>query len=202
MRVLAVVGSQRMNGNSYLLTKTVLEDVRVDHAIVQLADKNIGFCTLCQKCIDDDCPLDDDFNGIVKEMEKADGIIFAVPRYLFFPAKFLCFLERMDNINHMRQHKGYKRTFANRDYRLFSDEKPFCIFAVSGEGKIQKWALKTVAEDLEGLGLKLVRYDERPYYGISVKGGEEIGEVLGHKEGFAECQRLAEKLVDSIRTRG
>jgi len=198
-KLFAIIGSQRKNGNSYLLAKTVLDLIEADYEIIQLADKKIEFCNLCEKCIKNDCVLEDDFNQILEYMKKADGIIFAVPKYLFFPSKFLCFLERLANIGHMRRHMGYKRTYVNSDYRLFSDKKPFCILAVSSDGKIEKETLKGVAEDIEGLGLKLVHHDLPPFFGVSIKGGEDIGEVLSNKEGIEECKKLTEKLIDAIK---
>lgn len=199
-KLLAIIGSQRKNGNSYLLAKTVLESVKADYEIIQLAEKEIEFCNLCEECISNDCVLEDDFNQIFEQMKSAYGMIFAVPKYLFFPSKFLCFLERLDNIGHMRRHMGYKRTYVNSDYRLFSDKKPFCFFAISGDGKIEKGTLKIVTEDIEGLGLKLVHHDLPPFFGVSIKGGEDIGEVLSNKEGIEECKKLTEKLIDAIKT--
>lgn len=77
-KLLAVVGSQRKNGNSYLLAKTVLESFDAESEIVQLADKEIEFCNLCEECVDKDCILHDDLNQILTEMKEADAIIFAL----------------------------------------------------------------------------------------------------------------------------
>jgi len=82
-RLLAIIGSQRKNGNSYSLAKAVLDSVSVDSDIVQLADREIRFCTVCEKCVNGDCVLRDDFNEILTEMQKADGIVFVLPKYLF-----------------------------------------------------------------------------------------------------------------------
>jgi multimeric flavodoxin WrbA len=143
--------------------------------------------------------LEDDFNQILEKMKQADGIIFAVPKYLFFPSKFLCFLERLANVNHMRRHLGYKRTYTNPNYRLLLNKKPFCIFAVSGDGKIEKATLKNVTEDIESLGLKLVHHDLPPLLGVSIKGGEGKGEVLSNKEGIAESKTLMKKFISSMK---
>jgi multimeric flavodoxin WrbA len=196
--LLAIIGSQRRNGNSYALAKAVLDSVDADYEIVQLADKEIAFCNLCEKCISEDCVLEDDFNEILHKMRHADGIIFVVPKYLFVASKFLCFLERLDTIDHMRKHAGYERTFKNPDYKLFT-EKPFCIFITSGTGKIEKQTLKIVVDYIEGPGLKLIRHDKPPFLGVSVKAGDRKGEVLGNKQGVEECKRLVEKLIDSIK---
>jgi len=124
-KLLAIIGSQRTNGNSYLLAKTVLDSIEADYEIIQLADKKIEFCNLCEKCVSSDCVLEDDFNQIFEKMKSADGIVFAVPKYIFLASKFLCFLERLDTIQHMRENMGYKIAFKNPDYRLFPEKKPY-----------------------------------------------------------------------------
>jgi len=194
LNLLAIVGSQRRNGNSYSLAKAVLDSVNAEYEIVQLADSEVAFCNLCEKCISDDCVLEDDFNEILEKMEHADGIVFVVPKYLFVASKFLCFLERLNTIDHMRKHAGYERTFQNPDYKLFT-EKPFCMFVTSGTGKVEKQTLEIVVDYIEGLGLRLIRYDKPPFLGISVKAGDRKGEVLGNKQGIEECRRLVQKLL-------
>ncbi len=198
VNLVAIVGSQRRNGNSYLLAKAVLGSLDADYEIVQLADREIEFCNLCEKCISDDCVLEDDFNGILEEMKHADGIVFVVPKYLFVSSKFLCFLERLDTIDHMRKHAGYGRTFKNPDYKLFA-EKPFCMFVTSGTGNVEKPTLEVLLHYVEDLGLRLIRYDKPPFLVVSVKAGDRKGEVLGNKQGIEECRRLVEKLIDSIK---
>jgi multimeric flavodoxin WrbA len=90
--LLAMVGSQRQEGNSYHLARTVLDSLPVSHKTVQLAEKNIGFCTLCERCKDGgDCILQDDFNDILKEMQAADGIVFSLPKYLLWVRSSLLF---------------------------------------------------------------------------------------------------------------
>jgi len=198
LKLLAIIGSHRKNGNSYLLAKKVLESIGVDHEIIQLADSYIEFCNLCEKCLSDDCVLEDGFNKILEKMKSADGIIFAFPKYVLFASKFICFLERIATIQHMREHMGYKIAFKNPDYRLFSAKKPFCIFVTSGTGKMEKENLQIVADYIEGLGLELVPHDLPPFVGVNVKAGDDAGEVLKNTEGIEECRKLTEKLIVSI----
>ena len=75
--LLAVIGSQRMNGNSYYLAKTVLDSLSLSTTKQFSWQKRIvGFCTLCEHCKDgSDCSLQDDFNDILKEMRSADGLV-------------------------------------------------------------------------------------------------------------------------------
>jgi multimeric flavodoxin WrbA len=198
VKLLAIIGSQRKNGNCYSLAKTVLDSTQADYEIIQLVDKKIEFCNLCEKCIDRDCVLEDDFNQIFEHMREADGLVFVVPKYIFVASKFLCFLERLDTIDHMRKHAGYERTFKNPDYRLFLKEKPFCIFVASGTGNVEKETLEIVADYIKGPGLTLIPYDQQPFLGVTVKAGDIKGEVLKNKKGIEECKKLTEKLIDSI----
>ena len=195
--LLAIVGSQRKNGNSYHLTKTVLESLPVCYKTIQLAEKNIGFCTLCEQCKDgSDCILQDDFNEILKEMQGADGIVFSFPKYLFVGSKFLAFLERLDTLVHMRRHGGYEPKAEKSNSELFS-MKPFCIFLTSGTGHVENEILRIAEEYIEALGLKPVFSDQTPHLGVNVKTGDAKG-VLHNKEAIEECREVVARMVNLI----
>lgn len=198
VKLLAITGSHRANGNSYYLAKSVLESVGSNHEIVQLADKKIEYCTLCGQCLDKDCALNDDLAGILQQMRSADGIVFTVPKYLLAPSKFLALLERLDTIVHMRRHKGYEYSSKQADYRLFAD-KAFCIMALSGTGSVDDEILKVVAGYIEELGLKPVSADHSQFPWVSVKSGDRKGEVLENMEGRGRCIHLVERLVQSLK---
>lgn len=195
-KLLAIIGSHRKNGNSYTLAKSVLSCMNCEPEIIQLAEKKVGFCTICEECVNRDCVLDDDFDQILEGMKKADGIIFAVPRYLFAPSKFLAFLERLASIVHMRKHGVYGGDLVNPDYSLFLGKTPFCVFALSGRGEFNEKALHTVVDYIEYLGLKLVRYDHPPFIAVNVRAGDGKGEVLDNKAAIIQCKELARKVID------
>lgn len=197
-RLLVIIGSQRMNGNSYELTKTVLDSIPVNYKTIQLAEKNIEFCTLCEHCRNgSDCNLQDDFNDILKEMQSADGLVFSLPKYLFVGSKFLAFLERLDTLFHMRRYGGYEYKPEKLNVELFSG-KPFCIFLTSGTGQVENEILRIVEEYIETLGLKPIFSDEPPHLGVNVRAGDSKGEVLHNKKAIEECRRVVIKMVDSI----
>lgn len=168
-KLLVIVGSHRKNGNSYSLAKAVLESIDVDYDVIQLADKQIEYCDLCGECVDKDCVLEDDVNDILAEMKRANGIVFAFPKYLVTPSKFLAFLERLATIVHMRRHMDYSGPVKNPDYRLFSGQKPFCAFALSGTGKFNEGNLRIVTEYIESLGLRPVSHDRSPFIAATSK---------------------------------
>ena len=200
MRLLAITGSHRRNGNSYALSKAVLDSLDCEHTIIQLAEKEIGFCTICEECVDKGCVLEDDLDEVLGEMEGSDGLIFAVPKYLSAPSKFMAFLERLATLVHMRRHLGYGGPQVNPDYVLFKGGKPFCVFALSGRGEFDESALRTVVDYLEYLGLTLVSHDQPPFIAVNLRAGNVKGEVLENKEAVEQCRELVRDVMASART--
>lgn len=194
-KLLAVVGSQRENGNSYSLARRVLESVDVDWDIIQSADRRIEFCSLCEECKDQECVLEDDLNEIPSAMRSADGLVFSVPKQLDAPSKFLALLERLATIVHVRRHMGHGGPVRKPDYKLFSNHKPFCLFALSGARKIKKETLQTVVDYIEFIGLTLISHDDHPFIAVSVRAGDERGEVLRNKAAIEQCRGLVQKLI-------
>lgn len=88
MKVLAVAGSARKDGNTAALVKTVfreLEKEGIDTEMIQLAGRDIMACRACYKCFkhkDKRCVIKkDDLNEIIGKMDKADGVIIGSPTY-------------------------------------------------------------------------------------------------------------------------
>lgn len=158
IKLLAIIGSQRKNGNSYLLAKTILESTKTDYEIIQLTEKKIKFCNLCGKCEHEKCPLDDDFNQILEKLKEADGIIFSFPRYFFLSSKFLCFIERLVMPYHFKKYHGYEKTGVKPDSNVFPSfkEKPCCLFIISDTGWMGKEPLKLIAHEVEVVGMKVI----------------------------------------------
>lgn len=198
MKLLAIIGSQRKEGNSYLLAKEALKSVKAEHEIIQLAEKELDFCNFCGKCETEDCIIKDEFNQILEKMKEADGFIFSFPKYFSLSSKFLCFLERLRTIDHFKEYHGGRETGAKPDpnFSPLFKGKPCCLFGISASGQAEE-PLRLAAHVLEGTGMKLVLSDSAPFQGVLVK-GEDRGEVLKDKRGLEDSKRLAKKLVDSM----
>jgi multimeric flavodoxin WrbA len=88
MKVIAINGSPRREGNTFSLINHVfkeLESEGIETEIVQLADKKIRGCLSCYKCFgnrDQRCSVDDDLNPLIQQMMAADGIILGSPVYV------------------------------------------------------------------------------------------------------------------------
>lgn len=88
MKVLAINGSPRVEGNTALLIKTVLnplEEKGIETEVVQVGGRPLRGCIACMKCWEnqnDQCVLkDDQLNGIVAKIKDADGIVLGSPTY-------------------------------------------------------------------------------------------------------------------------
>ena len=88
MKVVAISGSARKDGNTAILIKHVfaeLEAEGIETELVQLAGKKIQGCRACYKCFankDRRCSVKNDVaNECIAKMIEADGIILGSPTY-------------------------------------------------------------------------------------------------------------------------
>jgi len=88
VKVIAINGSPRKNGNTAMLIDRVLAELNkegIETERIQLGGKKIHGCTACMKCFEKQnklCSIDNDIlNKIVEKMIEADGIIIGSPTY-------------------------------------------------------------------------------------------------------------------------
>lgn len=88
MKVLAINGSARKDGNTALLIRVVceeLERVGISTEMIQLAGNPMRGCSACMKCWENQdgrCTIvNDQLNEIWEKMSAADGIILGSPTY-------------------------------------------------------------------------------------------------------------------------
>ena len=88
MKVLAINGSARENGNTALLLGHVLEELSkegIGTEMVQLAGKPLRGCTACLECYrnhDRRCAIAGDaVNGLIEKMDASDAILLGSPTY-------------------------------------------------------------------------------------------------------------------------
>ncbi len=85
MKIIGIVGSARIGGNTETLTRIALEEIEkegLETELITLAGKEIKPCDACQSCRQTGkCHINDDLPPILEKMLKADGIILASPVY-------------------------------------------------------------------------------------------------------------------------
>ena len=89
MKVVALNGSARKDGNTAILINVALEELRadkIDAALVQMAGEKIAGCIACYQCAktkDGKCAVKSDrFNDYFQMMRDADGILLGSPVYI------------------------------------------------------------------------------------------------------------------------
>ncbi|MFZ5951130.1 MAG: flavodoxin family protein [Candidatus Rifleibacteriota bacterium] len=100
MKVLAILGSPRKNGNSGFLAETFVEQAKkkgADTCSFYLEGMSYKGCKACGACKkgSDRCVIKDDLTEVLDEMHAADVIIYAVPNYFAdLSGQFKLFLDR------------------------------------------------------------------------------------------------------------
>jgi multimeric flavodoxin WrbA len=104
LKILAICGSPH-KGNTYKILRMLKKsNPEIDFKILMLSELNLMDCLGCYSCIntgEENCPLKDDRDMIIKEMEEADGTIFASPTYArTISALMKKLVERISYISH------------------------------------------------------------------------------------------------------
>ncbi len=85
MKVLGIVCSPRLHGNTEILVQESLagaEEAGADVELLTLAEKNVTPCDSCRTCLETKkCRIKDDMQDIYPKLLEADGIIFGTPVY-------------------------------------------------------------------------------------------------------------------------
>ncbi len=85
MKVLAINGSPRIGGNTFLALsemKKVFDEENIDFEIVQLGTKDVRGCIACNECAKrGKCVFDDIVNELAPKFKEADGLVVASPVY-------------------------------------------------------------------------------------------------------------------------
>ena len=88
MKVVAINGSPRENGNTFFALSKMAEELKkekIETEIIQVGSQKIRGCMACGNCFNTDnhhCSITDDmFNKTVNIIREADGIILGSPTY-------------------------------------------------------------------------------------------------------------------------
>jgi multimeric flavodoxin WrbA len=108
MNILAIMGSPRKEGNTYLVTKRIEEKLQqlgvIDLQYLFLRDADIKMCLGCTLCYNKGelfCPHKDDVPAIVDRMLQADGVIFASPTFVVNVSGLMKnFIDRLSYVCH------------------------------------------------------------------------------------------------------
>ncbi|MHA1730264.1 MAG: flavodoxin family protein [Promethearchaeota archaeon] len=104
MKVIAINGSPRLNGNtreSLEIVGEVLNENGIEFEIVDLVKLNLKPCNGCAQCMGKGkCVQKDDINDLLKRLLNVDGIILGSPTYFSnLTSRMAMFIERIGIIS-------------------------------------------------------------------------------------------------------
>lgn len=190
MRVLALVGSYRKNGNTarvvdqiqgHLKQVAARSDEALEVEILYLGHHDIGLCRGCRVCFNQGearCPLRDDLLTIKAKMLEADGLLLASPVYVNdVSGATKNWMDRMAHVSHRPQFAG----------------KCAYLVATVGNGPTGH-ALRTMRMALEQWG-----------FHIAGQAGFKTGALMSRNDLVARyqtrCDAIARRLFDAIHQR-
>ncbi len=183
MKVIAINGSARKDGNTAIIIRKVfdvLEKSGIQTELIQLAGNTIAGCRACYACMknkDRKCVIAGDIvNECIEKMSAAEGIILGSPVYFSdISANLKAFIERAGYVSR-----------AN-DY-LLKHKAAAAVMAVRRGGAIH--AFDTLNHFFH---LNQMFLTGSTYWNMVV--GREIGEVEDDAEGLANMRNLGENMV-------
>ncbi len=100
MKVIAINGSPKSKGNTFLALKTVCDELQlqnIDTEILHIGNMDIKGCISCNRCMDGHCRFsDDNFKAIVEKIYEADGLLLGCPVYYSgISGTMKCFLDHL-----------------------------------------------------------------------------------------------------------
>lgn len=182
-KILGIIGSPRMNGNTHVLMSRILDGARANGAnteTVFLGDLNISECDGCHACWKGKhvCSKNDDMSDLYLKIMESDVMIFGTPVYWFGPTAIMkCFIDRFVFFNCPANRKKLKDKAA--------------VIAVPFEDTTYSTSdlvVKFFDKSLDYLDVKFVGK-------ILVPGVTKRGEVRHLERVMDKCYKLGQKLA-------
>jgi multimeric flavodoxin WrbA len=183
MKVIALNGSARKDGNTAMLIQAVfaeLEKEGIETEMIQMAGKKIQGCLACYKCFknkDRRCSVDKDIlNDIIARMEKAEGILLGSPTYFSdVTSGMRAFIERCGFV-------------ARANNYMFKGKVGASVVAVRRAGAIQAFTSMNLF-----LHYMQMFMPGASYWSIGV--GRDPGDVIKDEEGMQTMRDLGRNMA-------
>lgn len=188
MKVLGIMGSPRIRGNTDLLLDEALKGSRNHGAQVEkiIVDKlKVSPCREYYGCLrDGNCVIRDDMDGIYPKLLHADAVIVASPIFFYgLTAQLKALIDRCQAL--------WARKYILKQDLPGSDRKGVFIAVGATRGKkLFDGAILTVKYFFEAIGVKYV--DE-----LLVTGVDKRGEIEEHPTALSDAFELGKRLTEN-----
>jgi len=184
IKVLAINGSPRKDGNTAILIQTILAELEkegIETETIQIGGKKIHGCMACMKCFenrDGRCIIDDDIaNSCIQKMREADGIILGSPVY---------FLDVTSEMKALIDRAGFVSYANGHPFRNKVGNVTVAVRRAGASRTADSMLHFLLAQDLVVPGL--------PCIGI----GRDIGDVLKDEEGMANAKKVGQNMAQLL----
>lgn len=185
MKVLGIMGSPRVGGNSDILLDRALAGAQVAGAEVEkiiLDKKSISGCKDCKKCNETGiCVIKDDMLEIHKKILEADAIIHSVPVYFFsMTAQMKAYLDRWCALYdaQWRWQKAYYPKMRGKRIGLIT---------VCGDSNVH------MADPIVNCFKPTVEMSKMHWLGVVMASASDKGEIAANEEAKQEAFELGKK---------
>ena len=183
MKVVALNGSARKDGNTAIIINLVFDELKkegIETELIQLAGNPIQGCIACYKCFKNKnrrCSVDKDMlNDIIEKMLQADGIILGSPTYFSDVSSGMrAFIERCGFV-------------ARANDYMFKYKVGAGVVAVRRAGAIP--AFNSIMLFLHYMQMMI---PGSSYWNIAI--GRDPGEVLKDEEGVQTMKTLGQNMA-------
>lgn len=185
MKAIAVNGSPRKNGNTFMLLNMVLDELKergIETELIQAGGRDIHGCIACGKCKDINpagCVFDDDIiNESIRKIETADALIIGSPVYFgSLSSQTKAFIDRV----------GY----ATRPHKVLKGMVCASVAVARRNGAL---AAFNAINNLFTISESIVVGSSYWNQGVGV----EIGDVLNDEEGIETMKTLGQNMADAL----
>jgi multimeric flavodoxin WrbA len=183
MKVVALNGSARKDGNTAILINGVLDELKkegIETELIQMAGKPIQGCIACYKCFKNQnrrCSVEKDMlNEIIAAMEPAEGILLGSPTYFSDVSSGMrAFIERCGFV-------------ARANNYMFKGKVGAAVVAVRRAGAIPAFSSMNLF-----LHYMQMFMPGASYWSIGI--GRDPGDVLKDDEGIQTMKSLGQNMA-------
>ncbi|PKN60499.1 MAG: flavodoxin family protein [Deltaproteobacteria bacterium HGW-Deltaproteobacteria-11] len=183
MKVVALNGSARKDGNTAMLINAVFDELKkegIDTELIQMAGKPIQGCLACYKCFKNRnrrCSVEKDMlNDVIAQMETAEGVLLGSPTYFSDVSSGMrAFIERCGFV-------------ARANDYMFKGKVGAAVVAVRRAGAIPAFSSMNLF-----LHYMQMFMPGASYWSIGV--GRDPGDVLKDDEGIQTMKSLGQNMA-------